>query len=105
MIEHPEDLVDAPDRVQANQPSDTVVVEDLDQFVQIIAHWHEQKCVAVQHLLQVPEGTEFQVGDGAEATTVTLSGDMLDGFKFGIEMAMMQLGTLPFAAELEDAPV
>lgn len=83
----------------------TVPVEDLDTFVQILTTWHAEKCVVVQHLLAVPEGSEFEIGDGAEAKTLVMSGDVLAGFKLGIEMAMMHLGTLPFVAEMEDAPV
>ena len=78
--------------------AETVHVESLDEFVQILTAWHAEKCAVVQHLLQVPEGSEFQVEDGDPCV---MTGDMLAGFKFGIEMAMMQLGTLPFGVEFE----
>lgn len=79
---------------------DLFQVEDLDQFVQILTVWHSEKCAAVQHLLTVPEGSAFSV-DGKETVLV---GSALDAFKLGIEMTMMQLGSLPFVAEVEDEP-
>lgn len=78
----------------------TVPVEDLDQFVRILTGWHMERCALVQHLLEVPEGSTFEV-DGKE---IVMTGATLDGFKLGIEMTMMQLGTLPFEAEMEDEP-
>ena len=84
---------------------DTVEIDDLNGFVQILIAWHAEKCGVVQHLLSVPEGTAFEIDDRVNAEQLILSGDTLKGFKFGIEMAMMQLGTLPFVAEFEDAPV
>ena len=54
----------------------------------------------VQHLLDIPEGSEFQVGDDKP---LVLTPENLAAFKFGVEMTMMQLGTLPFVAEMEDA--
>lgn len=79
---------------------ETVEVDNLDQFVQILTAWHAEKCAAVQHLLEVPEDTAFEIGE----ESLVLTGPALAGFKFGLEMAMMQLGTLPFVAELEEEP-
>lgn len=87
------------------EPSDTIPVESLDQFVMILTAWHSEKCQVVQHLLTIPEGSEFEVGnDGEEKTTIILTGDSMAAFKLGIEMAMMQMGELPFVAEMEDGP-
>lgn len=79
--------------------SDTVQIENLDQFVKILTAWHNDKVKTCQHLLAVPEGAVFQVGE----SSIELNGQTLVGFKFGIEMALIQLGVLPFAVELEDA--
>lgn len=88
---------------QATQaPAATVEIQDLDQFVKILVSWHTLRCKAIQALIEVPEGTTFQVGD--DGKDVVLTGPTLAGFVFGLEMAMMQLGTLPFVAELEDEP-
>lgn len=87
--------------VLPNPEAETVHIESLDKFVQILTSWHAEKCAVVQHLLDVPEGSEFQVCDegGDNPTTITMNADLLAGFKFGIEMTMMQLGTLPFGVE------
>lgn len=91
---------------QAQESKSTLVqpdlfqVEDLDQFVQILTVWHAEKCAAVQHLLTVPEGSTFEI----EGKETVLVGSALDAFKLGIEMTMMQLGSLPFVAEMEDEP-
>ena len=89
-----------------NDPSETIPVESLDQFVMILTAWHSEKCQVVQHLLTIPEGSEFEVGnDDEEKTKIVLTGDALAAFKLGVEMAMMQMGELPFVAEMEDEPV
>jgi hypothetical protein len=92
--------MNAPEAIQEAQP-DVLPIENMDQFVQILTAWHGERCAVVQQLLEVPEGSEFQVGD---APSLVLAGSMLDAFKLGIEMTMMQLGELPFVAETEDHP-
>ena len=80
---------------QENQ--DTLVIEDMNQFVQILVAWHSEKVKVLEHMLQVPDGSVMET-NGIEAT---LTGDLLVGFKAGIELALMELGTLPFAYETE----
>ncbi len=82
----------------------TIEVENLDQFVQMLAGWHDQKVKTLKHMLEVPDGTEMVV-TGASPMTVILAGDMLVGFKAGLELALMELGTLPFLYEVEPEPV
>ena len=83
-------------------PPDIVPVNDLDKFVQILTAWHANQCAAVKHMLEMPEGSTFHIGDAIDEEEVVLIGDALKAFKLGIEMAMMQLGTLPFVAEMDD---
>ncbi len=80
---------------QENQ--DTLVIEDMNQFVQILVAWHSEKVKVLEHMLQVPDGTVMET-NGIDAT---LAEDLLIGFKAGIELALMELGTLPFAYETE----
>ena len=82
---------------QANPAPETIVIQDLDQFVKILTAWHAERVALVNKLLEIPAGTAFEIGDAS----LTLSDDALPYFKFGVEMALMQLDTLPFAAELE----
>lgn len=80
-----------------NTAPDTLEVEDLDQFVTILVNWHNEKVAILKHMLDVPEGTVMEC-DGQDAT---LSGDVLAALKAGIELALMELGTLPFAYETD----
>lgn len=77
-----------------------VPVQDLDQFVRILADWHASKTKQLRHLLQVPAGTTVEI-DGVDHV---LAGDLRDGFIAGITVALSLVGELPFVAEVEDAP-
>ena len=79
---------------------DTVVIESIDDFIKILAHWHEGKVKALQHMLTVPEGVEVQFND--ESTQI-LKGDLHKGFLIGLSLGLMELGALPFAMEFEDS--
>ena len=80
---------------QENQ--DTLVIEDMNQFVQILVAWHSEKVKVLEHMLQVPDGSVMETN----SIKATLTGDLLAGFKAGIELALMELGTLPFAYETD----
>lgn len=94
----------APQAPQAPQADELVPIESVDQMANYMAAWFVQRREQITKLLSAPAGTSFEIGEGAEATVIELSGDTLKGFKFGVEMALMQLGELPFGAILEDAP-
>ena len=82
----------------------TIEIEDLNQFVKMLAAWHAQKVKVLKYMLEVPEGTEMIVGEETPVTAI-LTGDMLVGFKAGIELSLIELGVLPFQYETEDAAV
>ena len=84
-----------------SEPTETVAVESLDQFVMVLTAWHDNKCQVLKHLLEIPEGSEVQVSDDEPRI---MTADLLVGFRLGIEMALSELGTLPFVAEMEDVP-
>lgn len=77
---------------------ETVEITDVNQFVGILTDWHAQKVAILEHMLQVPDGTEMVVDDD---TPIILTGDMLTGVRAGISLALMELGSLPFVAEME----
>lgn len=79
----------------------TVMVDDLDQFVRVLMAWHAKKVATLRHMKDIPDGTEATQDD---QEPVILTGDMLKGFRMGLEVALEEMGTLPFEAELEDAP-
>ena len=82
---------------------ETIHISNIGQFAAIMVGWHGKKMKILDQLAAIPDGAEFQVGDGPEAKKVVLTGAALDGFRFGVQLAQMELGTLPFAAELEPA--
>ena len=77
---------------ETNQ-SDTVEVNNLGQVLHLIEHWHGNKVVVLEHMMQIPADTVMEVA-GVETI---MKGDFLDGFKAGISLALIELGTLPFA--------
>jgi hypothetical protein len=85
--------------IPTGQASEAIEIQDLNQFVQMLVAWHNRSVATLRHFLKVPEGTEMMIGD---EKPVVLEGDMLTGLKAGIELGLMELGTLPFAYELED---
>lgn len=84
-----------------NQKSETVVVSDIDQFIQLLSGWHENKVKTLEHMLTIPEGVEVRFN--SEAPQI-LSGDLHKGFIMGLSLALMELGTLPFGVEIDDSP-
>lgn len=82
------------------QPTVEVEVADLDQFVRLISAWHASQTSRAKMLLGIPEGTTFEV-DGQD---IVLTGDTIKGFKLGVEMVLMCLGTLPFVTQTDEAP-
>lgn len=80
--------------------ADPIEVEDLHTFVALLTQWHEDKVALLEHMLDVPEGTEME-HDGA---SLTLSGENLIAFKAGVSLTLSELGILPFATETAAAP-
>ena len=76
--------------------NEIVHVSDMGQFITLMQDWHTQQVATVHHFLEVPPGIEVQV-EGEEP--FQLEGDLLKGFKLGIQMALSYLGELPFYAQ------
>lgn len=68
-------------------------IQTVDEFGDLLFSWHNKQVATVRHFLEVPAGTEVQVGDKEE---ITLDGDTLKGYKLGLELALYYLSTLPF---------
>lgn len=77
---------------------ETVAIDSLDQFVRALLAWHSNKVQLLQHMLNVPEGTEVSSEDTAPKV---LEGDFRDGFILGLKVALSEMGELPFEAEVE----
>jgi hypothetical protein len=81
--------------------ADTLHVQDIDHFIALLFAWHKNRVKTLEHMLTVPEGTEVTFND--EGPQI-LTGDMLKGFVIGLSLGLMELGTLPFAAEMDTTP-
>lgn len=84
-------------QTRAQSLPDTIDITDLDQFVAIITAWHQNRVAQLEHLLEIPEGTEASLNDDE---TIKLEGDIRTGFLIGITVGLTQLGKLPFVAEM-----
>ncbi len=73
-------------------PEPLIQITNLDQFVGIMTLWHRQAAQATQHLLGVPVGGAFEV----DGETIELTGMAHKAFLLGVNMALMNLGELPF---------
>ena len=81
--------------------TDMIGVTDLDTFVSLLAGWHGKKVETLRHMVDIPPGTEMTINDADGNRTIVLVGDYLAGFKAGLELALIEMGELPFLAEME----
>jgi hypothetical protein len=73
---------------------ETLNVSNIDDFVSLLTGWHVTKVKVLEHMLSIPEGTEVEF----EGQTLVLTADILKGFVIGLNVALAELGILPFAA-------
>lgn len=92
--------VDVPVASPATNEAETVEIQSLDTFVKLLTGWHHRKVAVLEHYLKLEGGIEMQVGD---EPSFKLEGDILQGMKAGIQLALMEFGNLPFSFELEEA--
>ena len=75
-----------------------IEVTSVPQFMEMTTAWHTQKVKELEHTLKVPSGTEMEIAnENGKTTILVLEEDALAGFKAGIDVALMALGTLPFS--------
>lgn len=82
-------------------------INDIDQFAFAVAAWHQQQVDTLQHMINIPEGSSMKMTSKDDQGNVTekdviLEGDLLTGFKAGLETALMLLGELPFKVSVVD---
>jgi len=80
-------------------PDNTVHIKNIDHFIQILCHWHEGKVKTLEHMLGIPQGVEVTFNDDGPQI---LQGELHRGFIIGLSLGLMELGTLPFAVEMEE---
>ncbi len=80
-------------------PPETVEITDISEFIKLTVRWHRQKLRELEHVLEIPSGTEIEIKTSdTDSIVLTLEGDTLIGFKAGLTVALTALGTLPFVA-------
>lgn len=84
--------------------AETIEIADLDQFVRALVSWHSQKTAILKYMLSIPVGSEMTFND--TGTPTIMAGEFLEGFKAGLDVALIELGVLPFVYEQEaDTPI
>lgn len=78
---------------------ETIEVIDIHEFVQLLSGWHSTKVTVLRHMQSIPEGSQVAINDGE---MLTLEGKYLLGFQAGLQLALMELGTLPFMFNYEE---
>lgn len=74
-------------------------VADMGQFIALLKAWHFKQVATLEHMKNIPTGTEVTAEDEAP---FTLEGDTMRAFQMGIDISLAHLGVLPFAAEFID---
>lgn len=82
-----------------NQNEDVVAVQTPEDFFTILTLWHDKQVATLNHMADLPEGSEVQLDDG---TPITLEGDKHTAFVAGLMTAFQLFKSLPFS--LIDAP-
>ena len=86
--------------IETEKP-ELVYIQDMSTFIALVTRWHKHKVQILEYMLNVPAGTVMQANEGQE---IVLEGALLDGFKAGLGLALMELGHLPFVTDSADAP-
>ena len=84
---------------EAPTPPETIEVETLEQFASIMSGWHGNRIQRLRHMISIPLGSKVQVDDGKH---LLMKGNLRKGFILGLQIAIGELGTLPFAAQYDE---
>lgn len=84
----------------SQQENETFEIQSMDMFADLLAQWHKRRVETLEHFFEVPEGTEVEITmqDGVTQKHI-IAGDIKTGFLIGLNLALMELGTLPFLVE------
>ena len=70
------------------------VIDAQQNLIPLLLQWHKNKVATLQHMLTLPEGTIATQTNGEK---LPLLGEILLGFRLGIELSLIELGELPIA--------
>lgn len=97
---NPDDPVE---RLDLTQP---IVLETFHDFVRVLFNWHGEKIKRMQQMRDIDAGITLEF-NGIDHP---MDGEFGKGFRIGIQIGLMELGKLPFMAEInkpkgDDEPV
>lgn len=75
-----------------DQNPELSAVTSIDAMVGLLAAWNHKQVALLNHMREVPEGTDMHYGD----ETIKLEGETLKGFRVGLCIGLELLGKLPF---------
>lgn len=81
--------------------SDMIGIDTIDQFAGYVTRWHQNKVAVLRHMQAIPSGTEMEVTIGDKAQTIKLEGELMAAFQTGLELALIEIGNLPFGVSTE----
>lgn len=77
-------------------------INTLEEFAYVIEAWQKNVNDQLNHLLEVPEGTNIEIGEGEDTQSKVLTGDYLEGFTLGVQLAISTLNDNPPFLKTED---
>lgn len=83
------------------QTTDTVEMNDLDDFVRHLVAWHQNRAAQLDQMLDAPEEVEIRFST-SEGEDIVLTGEGRKGFMAGLVVAKDLLGELPFTLSVEE---
>jgi hypothetical protein len=83
---------------EINADSEVTPITDINEFAGLVSQWHQVTLAKLGHLVNVPDGITFEI----DGKPLVLTGATLEGFKFGVEMATMEVSQFPFVVDLEE---
>lgn len=87
--------------IESSKEEAILEVSELEQFVRLLMNWHSKKVSVLEHMLEIPEGTEVEFSG---VGTFALTGEAHNGFQAGLSLALLELGRLPFHVMHEPKP-
>jgi len=99
------DNEDQPEAGHAQQvnvaESDMIDITTIDEFAELVGRWHQNKVAVLRHMQSIPLGTEMELTLGDKTHMVKLEGEIMFGFQAGLELALIEIGNMPFVASTE----
>ena len=84
------------------QTSETVLIDSIDLFAMLVAHWHNNRMQQLVQGINVPDEVEISF-QGESGEDVTLTPEERKGFLAGLAMAKSLFAELPFVVDLQES--